>query len=292
MYDTQDRRWISPDIIKGVITNPLSLVRYLYCDNNPLIFIDFTGLVKINTINIQTAITGKDINGSNDTYIGVNEALALYGIFTGGGSKWTPKLNNLYWETSETFTKPIQVKNYVEFYNKRNNSNINLSYDAWRVNGIYFMKLDCFIDLLNKSNVNTIITEKDILFRTKDWTAEKGYEAGLTDLFNKFLNGPNKNRYMPSTYNYEKYTYLGTYHSIAHENALKFKKTTYWKNVLQAASTAPSAWSVIQSIPDGYTVGFGQYQIPVKPVAFAGVWTAMGIIKWLGLEDLSPPDDF
>ncbi|MCL2164827.1 MAG: DUF6531 domain-containing protein [Oscillospiraceae bacterium] len=291
MYDPKASRWLSPDIIKGSVTNPMSLVRYLYCDNNPLVFVDPTGLVKINFKNVQTAITGKDINGSSDTYVSIDEALSLYSFLTLGKSDWVRQPGKLYWESPDR-TGPAEFKNYLEYYNAKTKFVQTIPIDAWRVNGIYFMKLSCLTYLLKRSGVNPMVTEEDVMFRSRDWTAEKGKLAGLSDLLTKFVYGPMRSPFRPDNYNYDRYSFFGTYLSTAYENALKFRKTTYWKKVLSAASTAPDAWGIAQSIPDGYIVPVGPYLIPVKPVAFAGVWLLMGAADWLGFEAYSPPDNF
>ena len=44
MYDAADRRFMARDIYKGDIRNPLSLSQYIYCLDNPTIFVDLLGL--------------------------------------------------------------------------------------------------------------------------------------------------------------------------------------------------------------------------------------------------------
>ena len=43
-YSADDKRFVAMDPIKGSITDPLSLVSYLYCVNNPLRYVDPLGL--------------------------------------------------------------------------------------------------------------------------------------------------------------------------------------------------------------------------------------------------------
>ncbi|BDF71892.1 hypothetical protein CE91St41_28730 [Oscillospiraceae bacterium] len=43
MYDADNRRFTAVDPVKGNITDPLSLVQYIYVVNNPLIYVDFLG---------------------------------------------------------------------------------------------------------------------------------------------------------------------------------------------------------------------------------------------------------
>jgi len=44
MYDAADRRFMAQDILKGTITNPQTLNRYVYCIDNPIKYVDPTGL--------------------------------------------------------------------------------------------------------------------------------------------------------------------------------------------------------------------------------------------------------
>ena len=43
MYDADDRRFMAVDPVGGGITNPQTLVKYTYCDNNPIIRVDLNG---------------------------------------------------------------------------------------------------------------------------------------------------------------------------------------------------------------------------------------------------------
>jgi RHS repeat-associated protein len=44
MYDAADRRFLAKDLIKGGVTNPLTLVPYTYVLDNPLMYVDPLGL--------------------------------------------------------------------------------------------------------------------------------------------------------------------------------------------------------------------------------------------------------
>jgi RHS repeat-associated protein len=64
MYDAQDRRFVSEDVIKGWVVAPKTLNDYSYCWNNPLLYIDFTGLVPTVTIGGNEVENIKEYNGS------------------------------------------------------------------------------------------------------------------------------------------------------------------------------------------------------------------------------------
>ena len=47
MYDASDRRFMAVDPVKGAIANPQTIMQYIYCLNNPVIFIDRIGLESV-----------------------------------------------------------------------------------------------------------------------------------------------------------------------------------------------------------------------------------------------------
>jgi hypothetical protein len=67
----------------------------------------------------------------------------------------------------------------------------------------------------------------------------------------------------------------------------------YWAKVLNAVSTVVSTsidtYPFIDLVPNH--VVFGQYQIPVKPIAIVGIWLYLGTAKLLDMDDNTPPDD-
>ena len=77
MYDAENRRFAAADPIKGNITQPLSLVSYLYCVDNPLGWVDLLGLdsVWINGSKYPVyTVIGSTIgaNDSNNQYVSLN----------------------------------------------------------------------------------------------------------------------------------------------------------------------------------------------------------------------------
>ena len=87
-YDAENQRFISMDPVKGNILFPISLVQYIYVENNPLIYIDATGLtIYIDTIdNEDMTIHDKDDTGrptqifrDNRNYVAVRELIETLG---------------------------------------------------------------------------------------------------------------------------------------------------------------------------------------------------------------------
>jgi RHS repeat-associated protein len=82
MYDAQDRRFVAVDTYKGELANPQTLVQYIYCNNNPLKYVDPFGLdpvpqwaVNINKGNATQADYATaiefDKSGSISAYTGI-----------------------------------------------------------------------------------------------------------------------------------------------------------------------------------------------------------------------------
>ena len=82
-YDPDAKRFVEIDPVKGSVTDPLSLVSYLYCVDNPLRWVDPLGLVTIkitDSLNRQHSfdaltVSGKDVKKAlgttlyNDSYL-------------------------------------------------------------------------------------------------------------------------------------------------------------------------------------------------------------------------------
>ncbi len=59
-YDPAVGRFLQQDLWKGEIYEPLTLNRYLYCTNDPLNWLDYTGLIKVKvTISTEASVKGK-----------------------------------------------------------------------------------------------------------------------------------------------------------------------------------------------------------------------------------------
>ncbi len=58
-YDPAAKRFVSMDPVKGNVTDPLSLVSYLYCVDNPLKYVDPLGLSPKSAAGIGTVVAGK-----------------------------------------------------------------------------------------------------------------------------------------------------------------------------------------------------------------------------------------
>jgi len=57
-YDPDEKRFLSMDPVKGSISDPQSLVPYVYCVDNPLRYVDPLGLVSVKTVNTYIADGG------------------------------------------------------------------------------------------------------------------------------------------------------------------------------------------------------------------------------------------
>jgi hypothetical protein len=105
MYDAADRRFLAKDLIKGTISNPLTLVPYTYVLDNPLKYVDSLGLdAAIDTmaeeairtrlygeeptpnVFILTVIFVSDVTGSTERYKVMTNDPSLYSIANFGSS--------------------------------------------------------------------------------------------------------------------------------------------------------------------------------------------------------------
>ncbi|GIV87201.1 MAG: hypothetical protein KatS3mg054_1230 [Chloroflexus sp.] len=63
-YDPAVGRFLQQDLWKGEIYEPLTLNRYLYCTNDPLNWLDYTGLIKVKvTISAEASVKGEISSG-------------------------------------------------------------------------------------------------------------------------------------------------------------------------------------------------------------------------------------
>ena len=114
-YDAAARRFISMDPVKGDIKKPLTLIQYLYVENNPLIQVDPLGKEAATIKKIKNlqwgGISSRTYNGS--VYYSVREIFdALGGIVIWDDST---KQADLSYVDSSTITKEVHLK-----YNTRN----------------------------------------------------------------------------------------------------------------------------------------------------------------------------
>ena len=71
-YSADDKRFVAIDPVKGQITDPLSLVSYLYCVDNPLRWVDPLGLKFTDRDPSMVAISGNTSSDSNNDSNGVD----------------------------------------------------------------------------------------------------------------------------------------------------------------------------------------------------------------------------
>ncbi len=63
-YDPAVGRFLQQNLWKGEIYEPLTLNRYLYCTNDPLNWLDYTGLIKVKvTISTEASVKGEIVSG-------------------------------------------------------------------------------------------------------------------------------------------------------------------------------------------------------------------------------------
>ena len=89
MYDASDRRFMAPDPVRGDVKDPKTLTRYVYCVDNPLVYVDPDGLIRAGksgskllkrTLNAWPIIDinyKKDFSGSIDTLFQIVEDLGF-----------------------------------------------------------------------------------------------------------------------------------------------------------------------------------------------------------------------
>ena len=112
MYDAADRRFMAVDLVKGWISEPASLVQYIYCVDNPLRFIDMFGLSGDNPYNLL----GKPSNFNNVSRMNVD--------------------GKFYYHVGGV----MSVLGGTAVYDKESNSStLNLTYDAITANVVYCM---------------------------------------------------------------------------------------------------------------------------------------------------------
>ncbi len=77
-YDPDEKRFLSTDPVKGNVADPLSLVPYLYCVDNPLRWVDPLGLYTTTTMYWNGTKMSDEfaINDNGVTYISLSESIA------------------------------------------------------------------------------------------------------------------------------------------------------------------------------------------------------------------------
>jgi hypothetical protein len=165
MYDAQDRRFVAVDWIKGSVSNPQTLVPYVYVNNNPLKYVDPWGMetLLIGPYSGLGSLIGDPVyysrNGS--AYYDINSVMSsittvnywnnsntlTYNITTTDGInygllKLTVNLANAS-EGKKISTDDIQIFNQVT------GKTVNLKIDILYKNGRAYITLDSFLNLVS-----------------------------------------------------------------------------------------------------------------------------------------------
>ena len=61
-YDASTGRFVSRDIVRGYVSDPLSLNRYVYCKNNPVMYIDPEGLSWYGDLSVVSEYVTENVN--------------------------------------------------------------------------------------------------------------------------------------------------------------------------------------------------------------------------------------
>ena len=165
------------------------------------------GLVKINGKQLSTAITGKDIDGSGEIYVSLTEASMIFNTASVSfrPSDFKIRTNKEMFETTNSDHKMNLLKEAVEVYNSKSLVYNPLRVDVVQMKGIYFVKLSCLVKMMEYAGKTAKIAEKDIMFRSSDWTAAKGEKAMRDAADNLLLSGTS----IPSAWDSALYNYFG-----------------------------------------------------------------------------------
>ena len=165
MFDAADRRWLSPDPVKGTVTNPMSMVQYVYVINNPLKYVDlwgmettligpYSGLGNLIGDPVYYNRNGKAYYNINSvmesiTYVNYqnNSSILTYDITTTDGDsygllKLTVNLANAS-EGKKISTSDIQIVNQVT------KQIVDTKIDILYKNGRAYITLESFMDLVS-----------------------------------------------------------------------------------------------------------------------------------------------
>ena len=204
-YDPAAKRFVAMDPVKGNVTDPMSLVPYIYCVDNPLKYVDPLGLLKVDNITINSAVEGNVLNrnfSSKDTYIHISDALSILarmGIYVNyeAGPKDAPFAAWTYSYGTMGFAPKWATESYAEkyYYNK------TIQLPIVTVSGPeytdYFIKLDCLESLIYNTNRKKItITETNDILRKDSYLTQNGRHDALNVIKSIVGNDPT------STYNH------------------------------------------------------------------------------------------
>lgn len=193
-YDVDNRRFTAVDPIldpsqydiSEYANDPMQLVQYLYVGNNAVNWIDPTGLLKINGINIAGAISGADVTGfsnDNDIYINLGDFEGLMLKYNYVRDNPSHRIRGLNSDIYAQHMMPLSStkRQFTAIYRNINTGDkINVSISTTKINAatpLYFMKLSCAEDVLkNQLHLRVSTTDKSNIFRGSDYTKQAAVE--------------------------------------------------------------------------------------------------------------------
>ncbi len=185
-YDPDEKRFLSTDPVKGNVADPLSLVPYLYCVDNPLRWVDPLGLLKLNGVVMSEAIIGSDITGNTDDtdiYVSMKNFNFLMEKY---GYKFSEKANRDLYSKANRRSKSYT---YEAIYKSKSGASLTIELQTRKApvssaSPIYYVKLDCVKDVLKeKFTLQSYVSDEKIIFRSIDYTTAKAKNeaAALAD---------------------------------------------------------------------------------------------------------------
>jgi RHS repeat-associated protein len=120
MYDAADRRFMAPDPIKGTITNPQSLVLYVYCIDNPVKYVDPFGMNGVDVLRKYRMIEQWDKENSYPTGLFVLRDFIRVQIWLAELGLMNPKENTVdrptYAPGAKTLTPTTGWRDFDELF--------------------------------------------------------------------------------------------------------------------------------------------------------------------------------
>ena len=168
-YDPDAKRFVELDPVKGQVTDPLSLVSYLYCKDNPLRWVDPLGLVFIEInrrIGSLYSISGTHFEGGKkeDQYISLTDFVNF--------------INSAY---ADPFNPYKKVASYAggDYFTFNGTRYLLNPLTIKEKKGEYFIKFECLQDLANKAGIGKVTNKYTSAFSQGK---ESGQIAALREI--------------------------------------------------------------------------------------------------------------
>jgi len=183
MYDAADRRFMAVDLVKGWISEPATLVQYVYALDNPILFIDLNGREAVPTVNGVPIMSAWGDNSI--TFANLSEIFDAVGVKYGsyydtayGYRDYTQNYRYAYYYVNEKTHISFRFNNNKLTYTSAKSSG-ELSYleivpgKLWKsdvgrefdiiVNLDYFCKIFCDNGVKATIGVAHIVTKADLI---------------------------------------------------------------------------------------------------------------------------------